>query len=178
MNSKLLSSMRVLLFSLTVPLSTSCATQERAQNQLESRSFSFTPMPIKRTEISCTAITSLNVGSAEPVPAPNAGANTNQLSAEIFGGTDRLSIRIEADHLIFLTKAAFEGGVTEGPRFPLLENNAEFLKAVESFPSGVGTLESFVLNKRNGLAIWTKIRPGGPFGQAAPDSQTIYVACM
>ena len=41
------------------------------------------------------------------------------------------------------------------------ENTADYLKAFESRNFGVALLESFVLNKHTGLAIWTKIQAKG-----------------
>jgi hypothetical protein len=92
-----------------------------------------------------------------------------------------LALRVERDHLVFLTKASLEAGVAEGSRFPLIHNGVDYLKAVESTDSGVATLESFVLNKRNGLAIWSRVRPAGfarDVAPGAPDSSTIYFRCM
>jgi len=158
-----------------------------SQASTSARSFTFTPLPLNdKTQISCHAIALTYIGQGNVLVAPDGklrqpDENANRLSARIDEGTDVLSIRIERDHLVFLTKAAFEGGVAEGSRFPLIENDAEYLKALESSSSGVATLESFVLNKRNGLAIWTRVRPAGFLGKvspAAPDSDTMYFRCL
>jgi len=132
-----------------------------------------------KAEISCRAITSAYIGQGNllaqhPVPNPS------RLSAKVEDGTDVLAVRVERDHLVFLTKASLEAGVAEGSRFPLVQNGVDYLKAFASTDSGVATLESFVLNKRNGMAIWSRIRPAGFAGQvapAAPDSITIYFRC-
>jgi hypothetical protein len=57
------------------------------------------------------------------------------------------------------------------------ENTADYLKTFESRNSGVALLESFVLNKHTGLAIWTKVQAKGLMIEV-PESQTIYLACL
>lgn len=165
---------------------TGTAAQTDTLPSVSERFFTVVPLPLNgKAQISCRAITRTYIGQGNVLVTPDGklrepGANSNRLYARIEEGTDVLSVRIERDHLVFLTKAAFEGGVAEGSRFPLIENNSEYLKASESSSSGVATLESFVLNKRNGLAIWTRIRPAGFLGQiapAAPDSDTMYFQC-
>lgn len=59
----------------------------------------------------------------------------------------------------------------------MIENTPDYLKASESRTFGVALLESFVLNKRSGLAVWTKVQQAGLLSQV-PDSQTIYFACL
>jgi hypothetical protein len=149
--------------------------------------FTFTPFPLdSKSEISCRPIALTYIGQGNVLATPDGrlrqpDETAYRLSARIEKGTDVLSIRIERDHLLFLTKAAFETGLAEGSRFQLLENNSDYLKASASLSSGVATLESFVLNKQNGLAIWTRIRPAGFLGQvapAAPDSDTMYFSCL
>jgi len=156
------------------------------QSSASERFFPFTPLPLNaKEEISCRAIARTYIGQGNvlasngEVRLPDESAN--RLTGRVEEGTDVLSIRIERDHLVFLTKAAFEGGLAQGSRFPLIENNSDYLKASESSKSGVATMESFVLNKRNGLAIWVRVRPSGYFGQvvpAAPDSDTMYFRCL
>ena len=51
------------------------------------------------------------------------------------------------------------------------------MKAFESRNFGVALLESFVLNRHTGLAIWTKVQAKGLVAEV-PESQTIYFACI
>ncbi len=83
--------------------------------------------------------------------------------------------------MVFLTKAALEAGIAEGSQFSIIHNGPDYLKAFESADAGMATLESFVLNKKNGLAVWSRVRPEGLLRQAAPaapDASTIYFRCM
>jgi hypothetical protein len=141
-------------------------------------SFMFVPMHLDgKQEISCQAIALMHIrqdGDSLDPAAPN------RLIATIEKGTDVVAIRIERKQLIFLTKVAFSAGMAEGTPFPLIENDSEHLKALESFSEGNKMLESFVLNKNSGLAVWSRIRPAGYLGAikpTAPDSQTVYLQC-
>lgn len=156
-------------------------TPHGGDRALTEQSFAFVPIPLgDKNSVSCRAISSLYVGQGI------AGIDAeqlvqNRLSARVSKGTDTIAIQIEREFLVFLTRASLEAGVAEGSRFPIVENGEHYLRASESVISGSATLESFVLNKHNGLAIWTRIRPLGFFGnlaQAAPDSETIYLACV
>ena len=134
-----------------------------------------------KAEISCRAITSTYIGQGNVLALQDPAPDPNRLSAKVEDGTDVLALRVERDHLVFLTRAALEAGVAEGSRFPLIQNGADYQKSVESTDSGVATLESFVLNKKNGLAVWSRVRPAGLLRQvapAAPDASVIYFRCM
>jgi hypothetical protein len=145
------------------------------------KTYSLNSYPLgDKVHISCRAITSTYIGQGNVLALQDPAPDPNRLSAKIEDGTDVLALRVERDHLVFLTKAALGAGVAEGSRFPLIQNGVDYLKAFESTDSGVATLESFVLNKKNGLAIWSRVRPAGLLRQAAPaapDSSTIYFLC-
>jgi hypothetical protein len=152
-----------------------------APQAVAEKTYSLNPYPLgDKAEMSCRAITSTYIGQGNVLALQDPTPDPNKLSAKVEDGTDVLALRVERDHLVFLTRAALEAGVAEGSRFPLIQNNADYLKAVESTDSGVATLESFVLNKKNGLAVWSRVRPAGLLRQvapAAPDSSTIYFRC-
>lgn len=85
---------------------------------LAEKSFTFTPLPIStKTQISCKAIASLNIGQTAIAAITGNRADENRLTASILDGTDRVSIRIEPDYLVFLSKASFETGRSEGSSF-------------------------------------------------------------
>jgi hypothetical protein len=195
MNTRLLLAV-ILLFivSLSLLFVASCNRPNSSAERLSHKSqpltservFIFSPMPLNdKQQISCRSIARTYIGQGN-VLAANGGLHlpkeaANRILGQIEEGSDVLSIRIEHDYLVFLTKASFESGIAEGSRFPLIENTSDYLKAWDSSSSGVAILESFVLNKNNGLAIWTRVRPSGFFGQkvpAAPDSDTIYFRCQ
>lgn len=163
-----------LLYLLTTLVALGALGREGVNAQsLAERSFTFVPVPIgTKTQVSCRAITSVNINQLR------AGViDREKLTASIDSGTDRLSIRIAPDHLIFLSSASFGSGSVEGAKFPLIENTVDYLKAFESRHFGVALLESFVLNKHTGLAIWTKVQAKGLVAEV-PESQTIYLACI
>ena len=173
------------LFAVYGLSAASCGGVTRSTEQstisLAEESFSFTAIPVgDKASVSCRAITSVYLGQGSAgVDADE--TQRNRFRANISRGTDTIAIRIEPEYLVFLTRAGLEAGVAEGSRFPIVENTQNYLKASESMATGVATLESFVLNKQNGLAIWARIRPLGFFGglaQAAPDSETVYLACV
>ena len=62
-------------------------------------------------------------------------------------------------------------------QIPVIDDTPACLKAVESFIFGVALLESVVLNKQSGLAVWTKVQPAGLLSEV-PESQTISPACF
>lgn len=101
---------------------------------------------------------------------------TNGIEGMVEKGTDTVAMKVkDAQTLEFLTRASLEIGVTEGSQFSILQNNLEKLIAVYVDDKGVDTV---VLNKKNGLAVWTKADSdflGSLYG--APRGQVIYFAC-
>jgi hypothetical protein len=76
--------------------------------------------------------------------------------------------------LAFLSQAGFAAGTARGPSFEILENTPDQLAA--SFFDG-SSVNAFVLNKKNGLAIWSKVRPTFPVYNAPTGSQS-YLKCQ
>ena len=124
-----------------------------------------------RTEFSCNSILSANIEEPDTI-----AGSRGELKAEIKEAKGGPVIAVENDQMVFATAS----DVIEIQPFTLIENTSDYLKAVKSYKNNPYRFESFVLNKQNGLAIYSRIRPLGRLGKKqpmAPDSQTIYLQC-
>lgn len=79
------------------------------------------------------------------------------IESEIIKGTDKISVKLKNNKLKFLTSAAVGSGVTEGDEMTIIQNNNKYLTAYGEFT--YGGMDSFVLNKETGKAIWSKSQP-------------------
>ena len=84
-----------------------------------------------------------------------APVNDVEVNATSQQSSDKLAIRIHELSMTMMTKASLDLGLTKGIEFSILTNNDAVLYAVgfERF------LSSFLLNKSDGLAVWTKSVP-------------------
>jgi hypothetical protein len=124
-----------------------------------------------RTELSCNSILSANIGEPDTT-----AESSGELKAEIKEAKGGPVIAVENDQMVF----ASASDVREIQPFTLMENTPDYFIAVRSHEYSIYHFESFVLNKQNGLAILSRIRPLGRLGKKqprAPDSQTIYLQC-
>ena len=90
-----------------------------------------------------------------------------------------MALKIEGKTLSLITVASVKAGNTDAARFEIVKGDKDFLMAVfiseGSIPS-MSSISSLVLNKKNGLAVWTKSRAEF-LAYDAPDTQGIYLAC-
>jgi hypothetical protein len=100
------------------------------------------------TSFACEALLSSDIiGSPEEYL-------TNGIEGTIKKGTDNIAMSIkDPENLTFITGASVGVGVTEGETFSILKNDNEKLVAFWSNDNVVSTV---VLNKNNGLGIWSK----------------------
>jgi hypothetical protein len=99
---------------------------------------------------------------------------TNGLKGTLADSTNSVSISIEnPKKLAFLSGAGFDLGVARGPEFDIVANTAREL--VATYFDG-SSMNSFVLNKTVGLAVWSKIRPDFP-GYGAPTGSQDFLTC-
>jgi hypothetical protein len=97
------------------------------------------------------------------------------IEGKISAGQNAVSIEIEGPKtLAFLSQAGFSAGAARGPSFDILQNTQDHLTATFFDGSSVNT---FVLNKTNGLAIWSKVRATFP-GYGAPTGAQSYMVCQ
>lgn len=101
---------------------------------------------------------------------------TNGIEGTVEKGTDTIAMKIKDPQILeFITRASLSIGVTEGSKFSILQNDPEKLIAVYFDEKSIDTV---ALNKKNGLAVWTKGGPeflGSIYG--APRGQVIYLVC-
>jgi len=100
---------------------------------------------------------------------------TKGLEGKVSPGVNSVSIEIEGPKtLAFLSEAGFSAGTARGPSFEILQNTQEQLAA--TFFDG-NSVNTFVLNKSNGLAIWSKVRATFPVYDAPTGAQS-YLICQ
>lgn len=90
----------------------------------------------------------------------------------------KMAIQIDGKTLKMITATSVEVGMTEPAQLIIVRENDKELIAVDPesdvlLDKGVGT---FVLNKKKGLAVWTKSKPSF-FGNEMPEVQAYYMEC-
>ena len=88
--------------------------------------------------------------------------------------TDQVAIEIQGDRLRFMTGASVDVGLSTPALFQVLQNDADVLTAI--YHATDGSLDSFILNKTNGIAVWTKSRSSSVLNDQ-PDTQSLYLQC-
>jgi hypothetical protein len=93
-------------------------------------------------------------------------------------GTDKISIRIEGNILHFLSGASFEIGEAKAAQFKIISGSDEEVTAILPQETALGyTVDIFTLNKKTGLAVWTKTRSYDAWSGGAPSAQSFYLRC-
>lgn len=90
----------------------------------------------------------------------------------------KMAIQIEGKTLKMITATSVEAGMTDPAELVIIKENDKELIAVDletdiAIDQGVGT---FVLNKKSGLAVWTKSKPSF-FTSELPEAQAYYMEC-
>jgi hypothetical protein len=118
--------------------------------------------------LACDAVL---VTSIEP------SSRTKRLEASSTVGKDKIAMQVQGRTLRFMTRRSVESGIASPAEFQILQNDQESLVAIETGTGTLGsTVNSVVVNKRNGLAVWTKSRSSFLF-DSEPDGQMLYLAC-
>jgi hypothetical protein len=103
--------------------------------------------------------------------------DTKRLEAASNTGTDMLAVEVDGKTLKFITRASVEAGQASAAAFQIIRNDKDVLAAVDHQSGVLGlSLSSFLLNKKNGYAVWTKSRPSFLVDEQ-PDTQTHYLQC-
>jgi hypothetical protein len=98
--------------------------------------------------------------------------------AQLDKGTDKISISIEGDTLYFLTGASFKTGEARPGQCQIMHNTDEQILAVCPTPTNFGfTVDTITINKKTGLAVWTKTRSADLFSGGNPSAQSFYLIC-
>lgn len=131
--------------------------------------------PITRDVSQQTSFVCESLVSADIIGSP-VDYLTDGVEGTVSKGTDKIAVNIkDEDTLSFLTRAALEAGVSEGELFAIMKNTDEELVAIlyDQFRVSVNV---FALNKKNGLAVWSKARPNF-LGYESPSGSIIYLIC-
>jgi hypothetical protein len=121
-----------------------------------------TPAPVSGSSLACEALLKSTM-----LPA------SGKLEGDLRPGEDRLAVEIDGSVLRFMTRTSVEVGQATPAEFAILRNSADILSAVLARPESIDT---FLLNKRNGFAVWTKSR-GSFLSDPQPDTQAHYLRC-
>lgn len=132
--------------------------------------FPYTMKPISETQFSCNSLISTFIH----------GGN-NALEKGVYGelnkGTDKVAIEVEGDKLYFLTRASVEVGTARGEPWNIVKNSNDRIVALYNGLDQMGTdVNLFILNKKNGIAVWTKTN-SDLFGTENPGAQSFYLVC-
>jgi len=104
----------------------------------------------------------------------------NKVEASISTGGSRIAVEIGEKTIKFLTSTSVESGIIEPAEFTIVSNDDKSLVAV-LYEGSAGIAKSriansFILDKKSGLAVWTKSRDSF-ITDDIPDSQTYYLQC-
>jgi hypothetical protein len=96
----------------------------------------------------------------------------------LFDGTDRVAMKVDGDKLHVLTKASFEVGDIENDNpFSVLVNDEEHVVAIDHDLIRDTSIGTFALNRKTGVAVWSKSRPKGFLNTVNPDNQSYILGC-
>ena len=130
--------------------------------------FPFTQNVSDRTSLACEALIDSNI-TGSPVEYL-----TDGIEATVGKGTNKVSLQIKDEKILsFLSGASFEAGDVGGVDFSIIKNDDKELIAAMWNNSSMNTV---VLNKENGLAIWSKSRSDFPT-YGAPSGDLSYLIC-
>lgn len=131
-------------------------------------SFPFTQSVVSSTTFACEALIDSGITGS---PAEDL---TNGIEAIIGKGTNKVSLEIKDEKtLSFLSGASFNAGEVGGDIFTILNNDDREL--VAAMWNGM-SMNTIVLHKKNGLAIWSKSRSDFPTYDA-PSAELSYLIC-
>ncbi len=103
------------------------------------------------------------------------------IHAELFKGTDEMAIELSNNKFSFITKAAVGIGQAKSDEdWKVVLNNENYIIAILSeFNNAIpirNYTDTFMLNKKNGIAIWNKNRVVN-LGTDTPETQSYILQC-
>jgi hypothetical protein len=137
------------------------------------KSFQFFPMQTQNTQLSCETKAGITL-----FPRQNYdNKNMETIDAEISGKGSKLAIGIGDTTLKLLTDTSVGIGTIEPAEMTIVRKTIDSVEAVY-FGEGLidAGVDSFILNRKSGFAVWTKSKPSF-FGNNAPDTQAYYLQC-
>lgn len=127
--------------------------------------------PVLDKELACEAIIGTSI---EQQPEDVAA---QKLTTKVQKATDKLAIKVKERTLTFITVASVQAGQAEGAEFIIVKDASDYLMAVHVAEGALVTsLNSFLLNRKNGLAVWTKSRPSF-LTIKTPETHSFYLVC-
>lgn len=123
-----------------------------------------------QTNLGCESLVFTEMSSSK-----NSSYEKDGVKGEVLKGTDKIAIKIEDKTIKFLTRASLELGTAEGRPFNIIKNDEKELIALD-IDDNEGIVNTFLLQKKSGLGIWTKGRLK-PFLRDYPDTQSFYLIC-
>jgi hypothetical protein len=88
----------------------------------------------------------------------------------------KMAIEIDGKVLKMLTATSVEVGVNKPAEFNIVRENEDELVAVYIESSLFPGVDTFILHKKSGAAVWTKSSPGSLISKL-PDAQAYYMEC-
>lgn len=132
--------------------------------------FPYTIKPINEYQYSCEALVGSFIRGGDTVFEKG-------IFAEVNKGTDKIAIEVEEDKMYFLTQASVGIGTARGEPWTVVRNTDHRIVAVYDGLDEIGTdFNMFILNKTNGIAVWTKTH-SDLFGTENPAAQSFYLVC-
>lgn len=115
----------------------------------------------------------------------NGGDTTTRqsITAEVFDGTDVIAVEVnEEGKFIFLTRASVEIGETgSNDDWNILQNSDSYLITsltnINNEQPDNSYIDTFYLDKRTGMALWTKTNSSGLMSNT-PNSQSYILKCQ
>lgn len=124
--------------------------------------------PVK-SSMRCSGVSQSTIGQ-DP-----ADVTAGRVVGKMNGASDTLAVTIGPSHFRVITVAAVEAGVSEASDFDIVRDSVDYLMGTHIT---IGrSLHTFVLNRKNGFAVWTMSRPSF-LTIATPDTTTVYLSCQ
>ena len=132
------------------------------------------------SSFSCNSITLASLYS-EPDFSNTSGSNIKTIGA-LNKGTDTIAVQVEGDKAYFLTGASQKAGVAKPDEsWDVIKNTNDelFISWINENTSVVYSgimVNNFIINKKNGLAIWSRLNDQGLLSDN-PEGIVHYFSC-
>lgn len=132
------------------------------------------------TQLSCETVAGASLFPQMKLDKEKDG-KLDKLEIALHTKGSNIAIEIGDKTIKFLTSTSVEGGLMEPAVFTILSNDTKSLVAT-IYEDSVGItnskiIDSFILNKESGYAIWTKSKDISFFSKN-PDTQVYYLRCI
>jgi len=162
---------------------------------------------IEQTSLSCTALLRTRIRQSAAFPSDEENyrisdesfilnskeimslikSRRSRVEAVSGEGADKLAIKIKDKTISFITQASVKAGIAEPSEFSIIRNDKNALLGIflddAKFPNDTRnsfSVETFLLNKQSGLAIWNKSTSRGNIwlgDRPIPENQSYFLLC-